>query len=202
MLKCLIFDIGNVVLKFSHEKACLQLAEVFKTTAESIQKCLFASGMHLSYESGQITTEELLKELKMQLGYNPHDEAIADAFNDMFEIVDGIEQLFLDAVNKNFRIMALSNISALNANYIENKWPNIFSKFDVKIYSFLVGAVKPESAIYHSAIEKSGLLPQECFYTDDLIQNIDAGRRHGLHAALFTDVKSYRKSLAEYGVLL
>ena len=61
---------------------------------------------------------------------------------------------------------------------------------------------KPEPAIFVLAAERLGLEPRECVFVDDLDTNVDAARKVGMQAVLFSKDKGddLRAQLAALGV--
>ena len=49
---------------------------------------------------------------------------------------------------------------------------------------------------------KIGCDAPDCFYTDDIAQYVEGGRRHGLDAEVFTTVDSLKLQLAVRGIHL
>jgi len=75
----------------------------------------------------------------------------------------------------------LSNTNAIHVPFFEKTYP-VFERFDGRIYSHEVGAMKPDAAIYDAAIRRLGIDPASTVYVDDRIDNCEAGRRAGFHA--------------------
>ena len=61
---------------------------------------------------------------------------------------------------------------------------------DGAIYSFNVGFRKPEKEIYIKAAKVAKSKPNECFFIDDLRDNIQVAKEVGFHGVHF---KSYEK---------
>lgn len=62
----------------------------------------------------------------------------------------------------------------------------IRTAFDVVVCSAEVGVVKPDVAIYQCAADALGLIPQQCFFTDDLKVNVAGAKDAGMDAVQFT----------------
>ena len=58
--------------------------------------------------------------------------------------------------------------------------------------------VKPEPAIYKHLVEKTGIVPAESVFIDDLLKNVIAARECGFHAIQFRDPASCRAELRAY----
>ena len=82
-----------------------------------------------------------------------------------------------------------TRINALNQKY------NFLSDFDVKVFSYDVGATKPDHKIFQALVDQSGFKPQEIFYADDKQVNVDAAKSLGLNAIVYTNFEDFVNSL-------
>ncbi|GIS62999.1 MAG: hypothetical protein CM1200mP2_52240 [Planctomycetaceae bacterium] len=57
--------------------------------------------------------------------------------------------------------------------------------------------MKPEPEIYRVAVAESGCEAEECFFVDDLAENVEAARREGMCGAVFVGVEPLRVALIE-----
>jgi putative hydrolase of the HAD superfamily len=70
----------------------------------------------------------------------------------------------------------------------------IFAAADQAIFSCRVGLIKPEPAIYETALRALGVQPEEAVFFDDLEENIAAAQALGIHAILWTTLDSAQNS--------
>lgn len=81
--------------------------------------------------------------------------------------------------------------------YLLSNAPVYFAEWAIKNCAFLDGfngivfsaplkTAKPEPQIYNYLFGQFGLIPQDCFFIDDLMKNIDAGRSLGMDGIVFT----------------
>jgi HAD superfamily hydrolase (TIGR01509 family) len=56
--------------------------------------------------------------------------------------------------------------------------------------------MKPQPEIYQAAIECAGCRPEECFYTDDIPEFIEAAKRLGIDAVQFESAAQLERELA------
>jgi FMN phosphatase YigB (HAD superfamily) len=60
--------------------------------------------------------------------------------------------------------------------------------------------VKPDPRIFQRFSEKVALLPEQIIYIDDLLHNVEAARRIGMHAIRFSDPATLREELMQLGL--
>lgn len=61
---------------------------------------------------------------------------------------------------------------------------SLYDNFDAVVLSDEVGLIKPDSAIYEYAINKLGVLPEECIYVDDIEKNLLPAQSIGMTTIL------------------
>jgi putative hydrolase of the HAD superfamily len=87
-----------------------------------------------------------------------------------------------------------TRINALNQKF------NFLSDFDIHVFSYEIGAIKPDSKIFQTLIDRSGCLPQEIVFADDKQGNVDAALSLGINAFLYTDFENFVSELKNLGV--
>jgi putative hydrolase of the HAD superfamily len=201
MLKTFIFDLGNVLLPFSHERMYSQVAALCGRDATDVRHAFASDNLAIRFECGAISEADFQSELQRRLetSFDRTDlhRAIGDIFNpdqEMLQLVDRLRQ-------RAYRLVLLSNTNSVHVRWIESRYP-VFEKFDECVFSHRVGAMKPDPAIYAEAIRRSTFAPSECFYTDDIEAYVIAGRAAGLDAEVFTTPITFREQLRQRGIQL
>jgi len=100
----------------------------------------------------------------------------------------------LAELKSEFRLVALSNTEEVHWTFILQKYP-IFKLLDGWIVSYTEGVAKPDPAIYEVVVERYcyGRLP--VFYTDDTPRYVEAARRLGWEAEVFTDAAHFKEGI-------
>ena len=191
LIKTAIFDLGNVLVFFSFEKAFAQVSSLTGLSSNAIQELLIRRELHGAYESGKISSEGIYNIFLQESpkSFTPQDFFFA--VSDIFRPNDPIFPFLTELKKKGLRLVLLSNTSPAHYDFLTPRLP-ILDLFDAKILSFEVGALKPDPKIYSAAIEAAECSPQECFYTDDIFEYVLAARSHGIDAEIFTDVKTLK----------
>jgi glucose-1-phosphatase len=187
MTGTLFFDIGNVLLFFSHEKMCRQLAELSSLPYQKVYDYLFhkAQNFAIEYELGKMNSESFHRHFsrtfEIHVDFISWLKAIGDIFEPNKEIFPIIEAL---KANKH-KLILLSNICEAHFNYAYSHFP-ILRSFDDKILSYEVKMRKPDPLIYRAALALAQDTP--CFYVDDIPEYVQSARLTGL------DAESYKTS--------
>jgi putative hydrolase of the HAD superfamily len=93
----------------------------------------------------------------------------------------------------------LSNISDNVLEIIEREFAWIH-RFDVLVWSYQFGAVKPDPSIYRHTLAELGTQPEETLFIDDKRPNVEAARALGIQAIEYSSVEHLRKELIARGL--
>ncbi len=98
----------------------------------------------------------------------------------------------LTGLKSEFRLVGLSNTDEVHWTFLLQKYP-IFELLDGWVVSYTEGVAKPDPAIYGAVVDRycNGQLP--AFYTDDIKQYVEAARRLGWEAEVFTDATHFKE---------
>ncbi|MEZ5942969.1 MAG: HAD family phosphatase [Planctomycetaceae bacterium] len=198
-IKTILFDMGNVLVFFSHERMCRQIGELCGRSPENIRELLMGSDLQWNFERGRLTEEEFCESLSERVRHEFELDALREAASDIFVAHDEIEPILRGLKQNNYRLVLLSNTSISHFNWIQDRY-NILEHFDDFTVSYEADAIKPEPGIYHRALSMIQCAPHECFYTDDIAEYVEAGRQHGLQAEVFLNAESLKTHLRERDV--
>jgi HAD superfamily hydrolase (TIGR01509 family) len=73
-------------------------------------------------------------------------------------------------------------------------------RFDVLVWSYQFGAVKPNPAIYLHTLAELGTRPEETLFIDDKLPNVEAARKLGIQAMEYSGVERLRVELIAAGL--
>jgi putative hydrolase of the HAD superfamily len=201
MIDTFLFDMGNVLLFFSHERMCRQIAAVCGLAPAEIQRLFFDSGIQRDVERGRMTEASLHALLEQAAGRSLDFDALIEAASDIFEPNRDIFPVIDSLRAQGRRLLILSNTSESHFRYVREKF-NLPAHFDDFVLSYEVGEMKPDEAIFKAALTAAGCAPDRCFYTDDISEYVSAARQHGIRAEVFTGVPALVDQLRHLGVEL
>lgn len=195
----MLFDLGNVLLDFSHEKMCLQLAELFSVSQAEVKEALFESGLSLKFETGKLTEPEVLQHFERTFHRSCTLTQLREAAGDIFIPKVEMESIVHSLRSQGIRLVLMSNTCETHIEWIRQTF-NILDEFDHLVLSYKVGACKPEEAIYQAALKHINCVPEECFYTDDIEEYVIEARKLGINAEVFTDSTKLISDLRKHGI--
>lgn len=192
-MKNLIFDFGNVVIRFDPYYMSGKVAEN-EDECKILAKTVFNPVIFERTDRGDITADE---HLAMVLPEVPEElkqkaELLLNTWYKHLPPNDGMEQLLIDAKSAGYKLYLLSNI---NKQFGEHKGEiEILKYFDGVLLSSDVRFIKPEPEIYNCFINAYNLNKEECLFIDDRQVNIDGAEAVGIKGYLFEN--AYK--LSEY----
>ena len=200
MIRNIVFDMGNVLLRFDREYFLDAVG------AQGGDRKLLLNNVYLSVEwarmdRGSMTEAEAAESMCRHLPQRLHETAhlLVDRWDRPILPVPGMEELLGELKKAGYGLYLLSNASFRQHEY----WPRVPGNqyFDGTLISADVKLVKPEAEIYRLLYQAFGLDPQECLFIDDSTQNIEGAERTGMAGIVFHgDCGELRQALQAMGV--
>lgn len=200
MIKNVIFDLGNVLLKFD-PIGYLRTKIDDENRVQQIYHEIFLSEEWLMLDRGIITQEEAVERIIKRSADN--GQFIQLAMNRWYDSLIPIEETvdILKRVKaKGYQTYILSNFHLLAYENAITKY-DFFQYFDEGIISYNVNLLKPEREIYNSLITRCGIEPGESIFIDDTKVNIEGAEKVGFKTILFEKPMGLHLDLVKWGIL-
>lgn len=175
MIKNIVFDLGNVILKGS-PNIVLEQIKIDKKQYESIKNDFFNDWKSL--DLGESTLREQLEKCKFDFEIDSEIEEKLLHYYKYRPFNVEILELIKELKNKGYKIYILSNNNKEAEKYLL-EIPD-FKAFDGWIFSCDYQIMKPDPKIYNILFETYNLKPEECFFIDDSRKNIETGNKLGM----------------------
>lgn len=201
MLKTIYFDLGNVILFFSHDKMFTQIASLSGLSVQELKQLFLDKNLLKLYETGQIRTDTLYKIIQTSSLKQFSLTDFLDAACDIFTLNEELFPLIESLKRKDKRLILLSNVSECHYKKATSICP-LIQEFDDHILSYKVGAMKPDSPIFEAALKVAQADLRDCFYTDDIPQYIQQAKHLGLDGEIFINVKTLKTAFETRGLFL
>ena len=198
MIRNVVFDVGNVLVKLHYQPFMGYLAKsgIDMSDLPGWLKAIDLEG----HERGELSGEALLGRIA-SMAARPIDLAeLRVQWLSMFERRDEMFAL-ASGLMAEYRVYLLSNIGDLHWQHLDGLY-GLDSLVHGACASFRVGAVKPHADIYRKAEAMFDLDPAVTVFLDDLSQNVAGARECGWHAIHHTDAGLTRAQLSGLGVRL
>jgi len=198
-IRSVVFDMGKVLVHFSHDRMFEAMGEVCGATGGQIREWLWDSGLQQRFERGEIDAGAVRGELERQAGRAIDQEPLMRAASDIFTLNEPLLPLIDRLKEAGYRLIVLSNTCPPHVEWITRHW-DVLDRFDACVFSFEVGAMKPGPEIYRAAVAAAGCAAEECFFIDDLSENVEAARRQGMAGTVFVGIEPLQVALTDAGV--
>lgn len=180
MIKNIVFDFGNVIVKF----------DVYQI----LDKCSGYHSKHLKeiilhdidgFDKGIYTNDEYRNKC-LELANEDEKQAINDYFDSWYkslENIDEVQKWIKELKEQGYRLYLLSNAPDIFEDHLD--YYPILKIFDGLLFSGPIHMIKPHSNIYEYFIQKFNLNKEECIFIDDKKINVDAAIEVGIPAIVY-----------------
>lgn len=196
MIKAIIFDVGGVIYT-GKQRANQYMQEKLKIDKNRWEN--FAVPVWEKLLIGKMTENEGMNEManKLTIDKSKLVNTWVSAFKIRFELNKNLLKIISLLKNK-YKTAILSDQWIIP--YRQLITPHVISVFDITVFSHEVGFRKPHQDIYKIAIEKLGVLPQECIFIDDREENLLPAKKLGMKTILFKNNRQLIKELKTHKV--
>ncbi len=199
-IKNVVFDIGNVLLRWVPQEVIQNFFPEEKSPAEMVLK-IFKSPVWLDLNRGKLTEKEAIRIYSQQLAISvARLDELMGAIKESIVPVEGSLELLDDLYEQGVPLYSITDNVKEIMKFLKNRY-DFFHKFSGMIVSAEIGVLKPSPLIYQRLIDSYRLIPQETVFIDDLLQNAQGARDAGLQGIHFTDAAQCRAELRRLGVL-
>jgi len=200
MIKTLLFDFGNVLAFFDHQRAVRALLPHTDLTAEDLVRLIYYNNLEYRYECGEVTTEEVFAIGKEVGRLRCTLDQFVDAFCDIFWANPPMADLIPRLKRTGYRLVLASNTNPAHYARYREQFRDVLDHFDAIAVSHEAGARKPHPKFFEHAHRMTGCEKAACLFVDDLAENISAARAFGWNAIHYTRFDDLVPELRKFGV--
>ncbi len=197
--RLVVFDIGNVLIRFDPERAYRQLI--------GAERCatLFAAvpllEMNLKIDGGADLSEMVEETARAHPGWAAEIRLWRDHWHEIASpAIDHSVALLRALKARGVPVWALSNFGAATFEISRRQYP-FLELFDETFLSARLRMLKPEPQIYAALEAASPYPPAELLFVDDRPENITAAKARGWQGYVFDTATGFAKTLVEKGLL-
>jgi putative hydrolase of the HAD superfamily len=199
MIRCVISDVGKVIIFFDNRIFFRKIAEFCSYSAEEIaEKVHLHFDLIRSFDSGSLSPEEFYNRVVKILNADIELEDFFVIYNDIFSLNLPVLNT-LKRLKPKYRLLLFSNTDVMRFRFIKKRFPEILI-FDDYVLSYEVGFIKPHPEIYKHTLRKARAKPEECLFIDDREENIEVARMLGIQTIHFTPQTELEDELKAKGV--
>lgn len=201
----IIFDLGGVFVSHNSDPLVPDFVAQHKAPEETLRDFYFLA--YRDYEKGLISSEEFYGRAVAEAGY-VHDyarfrEDYCRAFD--FQLNQAMYD-FLQKLRRKYggerEFWLLSNINEIHFEFINRRWPGVFSSFFKVFLSFRMGLRKPDAKIYEHVLQEERKSPYQCAFVDDLEVNGEYPRQTAMFFHRFENIDKFKIWLPQIGITI
>lgn len=204
MIKNIIFDFGNIIVKFNEYKLVSEF-----TDNEEVKRFLIDNVINSDewvgkgmLDLGILSLEEAANRINEKTN-NIHKDEVTNfllGFSNKLIINDNILEIIENLRNKGYKTYVLSNTNKVTFDLFRDKLEPFF---DGLVLSYEINMIKPFEKIYEHLLETYHLNPNECIFLDDREENIITANRLGINGRVIKkdDTDDIIKALKEYNLI-
>lgn len=200
MVKNIVFDMGGVLIDFNFPKT---IKEYFpEKYHEILKREVFCSSLWQELDGGTLRSDEAIEMILPKIPEETRD-LVKTMVNDFYPYMPPFPQMY-DFVKRikdaGYPVYLLSNATPR----VFDQYLNIpsLTLMDGFFISALYKLRKPQREIYEAFCNKFSLNPEECFFIDDMPQNIEGAKAFGMKGHVFkiTEIEALERALNDEGV--
>ena len=196
MIKAIIFDWGGVLIDDPGQLRVPIIADRLGVSEQAFKDAYHK--IHWDFQRGILSEQEFWAKLCADLDVPPPEtgfwlSSMDAVFSEKKDVIDLICRL----KKNDYKLCFLSNTERPFKDLVEKFHHDLF---DLKIFSFDEGMVKPEPEIYNLALERLDVKPEEAIFVDDKERNTVAAEKLGIRSIIFKSFDQFKKELLEFGV--
>ncbi|WCE30920.1 HAD family hydrolase [Vibrio sp. SCSIO 43137] len=200
-IKNIVFDIGNVVVRWSP----LEIVKLTFGDNEPIEeqaKAIFQSETWLSLNKGVISADDAKAQYQKNLGLTELEcERLFYYVKQTQILIFGSVQLIKRCKSAGYNVFALTDNVHEIVSHLKETY-KFWNLFDGATVSAEVGLLKPQAEIYRSLLSQYDLEASETVFIDDMPYNVEGAESVGIAAIQFKNTTQCEQALKSLGVQL
>ena len=186
MIRNIVFDMGGVLIDFDPHKTLRK--EFSEEDARRAEHVLFESGLWNNVDLGTMRFPDIAREACRYLPAHMH-APLTDLLLRWWAVemppLPHMEDFVREVKDAGYKTYLCSNTSDEIYDYFD-AIPAL-RLMDGILASCDYGVTKPDARLFEALYARFGLVPQECFFIDDMMRNIEGAAKTGMIGHCFAD---------------
>ncbi len=154
----------------------------------------------LSFKMGETTENEYWNFVRKELGISYSNEEIYNLLQNSYETNTQIVEIVRLVKARGYMTCICSNNFETRIRELNKKF-DFLGDFDIHVFSYKVGVLKPNKRIFETLIQKTNIEPNQIVYSDNSPEKMSEANELGIHTFVFEDVQGFTKKLEGFGVV-
>lgn len=195
VVKAVISDLGNVLIKNHPERAARRFCRFNKLSAE---ENLETRAENVDYMKGTINPSEFARSHIKKYGLALSEEEFHEVYVDIFDLNTQVYRI-MRKLRRQVSLVMLSNTELVTTDFLKKKFPQLFELFGNRLaLSYELGVIKPAPEIYRAALTMGSAQAEEAVFIDDKKEYVDAACRLGIRGLQYNGVTKLKADLRSF----
>ncbi|QQG43252.1 MAG: HAD family phosphatase [Candidatus Daviesbacteria bacterium] len=199
MIEAVIFDVGGVLHIYDGQLVQTEVISGLSITLDTFRQVWVSLTNKL--EMGLLTEEEYWEEFKKATGSTvqlPEESLLVRGLRKSFHINTEVIEIVRRLKKQGFKLAVLSNTILPHTRYMDEI--GLYDLFDRKLFSYDIGAKKPDPRTYQAALAALDISPTVGVFIDDREENVTAANQLGLNGLVYTTAEKLREDFSILGI--
>lgn len=196
LLKAILFDLGRVLVHYDHQQTVAAVALLAEVPVDAVHQLLREYTHALGV--GDLAAEEFHALFCTHFGVTIPFEDFITAFAAGIRRDETALAYALSLQQRPATTVAIiSNTNAVHVLWLDEHLPEL-RDFDLVMMSNEVGLIKPDPAIFSTALDLLDVSPAQAIFIDDIADNVEAARTLGIAGLVHQDWQETRPALEQW----
>jgi putative hydrolase of the HAD superfamily len=201
--RAVIFDFGGVLCFHPSEERFDRIAGLFGISTLDLLRIFWAN--RIPYDAGKLDAAAYWRHIAETAGLTFDEAQLPTLKRYEVELWNDFDERILGWAARlqahGVRTAILSNLPGSIGEALRAT-PGFLDPFDHVTFSYELGIVKPDAAIYHDALRGLDVAPGEALFLDDRPENIEGARAVGLMGEVYSSWENFLdQALKRYDLL-
>ena len=201
MIKAICFDLDGVYFTPDGKKKFHNSLVEMGIPEDKVINALYKSSELLSFVKGEISEDAFWDYMRKYLEVDMTNEDWLELWIEGYVVDQSVREMVLKVKDAGYRTCVCSNNNKSRIRGLQHKF-GFLHDFDVKIFSYEVGQVKPNDKIFQALIDQSGVQPEEIVYSDDNAERIEGARNLEINVFVYENFMQFVEELRSLNIKL
>lgn len=198
-IKVVVFDLDGVYFPSGKANFISALKELHVEEDEAKNVFLKSPQMNQAYKVGKMTDEEFWSWAVNMWKINLPWEEVVRIMIQGYDVNEKVVSVVKSLREKGYKTAICSNNFSARVKGLQEKF-NFLDNFDIKVFSYEVGACKPNKKIFEELINESHEEPNSIVFADDNLDNLSGANELGITTFLYEGFDKFLQQLRDLKV--